>query len=270
MSNLHEIRFCKIHEVDLLSTFINDHWKQNHILSTDKPLLDWQHLDTTNKRYNFVVAYNKNDDCFDAVLGFIPTAQYDHALNNEKNIWLTIWKVVENKKNTGGLGLSLLNHLTQKINPHSIISVGINKTVSKLYQSLGFNIGHLDHYFLQNPDIKKYKIMRIDQSAVNEKEAPNQNYQLRKIQSLNLINEKKFSYYPKKSKEYFTNKYSRHPTYDYHYYGVFHHNNLLACFVIRPIYIDGACCLRIVDFYIDHEQAFNKIWMNALFQVGGE
>ena len=28
--------------------------------------------------------------------------------------------------------------------------------------------------------------------------------------------------------------------------------------------------LRIVDFYIDHEQAFNKIWMNALFQVGGE
>lgn len=28
--------------------------------------------------------------------------------------------------------------------------------------------------------------------------------------------------------------------------------------------------LRIVDFYTDHEQAFNKIWMNALFQVGGE
>ncbi len=28
--------------------------------------------------------------------------------------------------------------------------------------------------------------------------------------------------------------------------------------------------LRIVDFYTDHEQVFNKTWMNALFQVGGE
>ena len=28
--------------------------------------------------------------------------------------------------------------------------------------------------------------------------------------------------------------------------------------------------LSIVDFYTDHEQAFNKIWMNVLFQPGAE
>lgn len=248
MENVHEIRFCRISEFDLLVKFINNHWKQNHILAVDRQLLNWQHLDVLNDRYNFVVAYNKNDFCFDGILGFIPTCQYDKSLAKEKDTWLAIWKVIQNKNNTSGLGISLLEYLIKENNPRSIMSIGINDKVSILYKKLGFNVGYLNHYFLRNPGVSRYNIMFPGQCANREKALSNKKYKLSQIESLDFIDDKLFDYYPRKSKKYFINRYSKHPIYRYYYYGLFADRKLKACFVIRPIKVNDSCCLRVVDF----------------------
>ena len=54
----YEIRYCKLSEVDKLQQFIDKYWKKNHILAHNKELLDYQHKNTLENRYNFVVAHN--------------------------------------------------------------------------------------------------------------------------------------------------------------------------------------------------------------------
>ena len=74
---MHEIRFCQYDELNLLQDFLTKNWNKRHVLVSCKKLLQWQHYNTREKIINFVVAYNKNSKEFDAILGFIPTSQYD-------------------------------------------------------------------------------------------------------------------------------------------------------------------------------------------------
>ena len=52
----YDLRICRKEELTALQKFINDHWKNNHLLATNKVLMDWQHLDRKNQLYNFVIA----------------------------------------------------------------------------------------------------------------------------------------------------------------------------------------------------------------------
>ena len=64
--------------------------------------MKWQHGDFRKKIINFVVAFNKESKEFDAILGFIPTSQYDSSIGNN-DIWLAIWKVKAKYAKTGDL-----------------------------------------------------------------------------------------------------------------------------------------------------------------------
>ena len=55
----YDIRFCDISEYDKIVNFINNYWQKGHIFTKSKELLDWQHLDKWNNRYNFVIASDK-------------------------------------------------------------------------------------------------------------------------------------------------------------------------------------------------------------------
>lgn len=55
----YNIHFCSIGEVDKLVDFLKKYWRENHIFVLSRKLLDWQHLDEGNNRYNFVVAKEK-------------------------------------------------------------------------------------------------------------------------------------------------------------------------------------------------------------------
>src|SRR5574344_1733771 len=86
-------------EYGKLVAFIDKYWKRNHALVMSKPLLDFQHLDAENGCYNFIVAENTQTNEYDALIGFISTAQYDSALKSNGDYWGAIWKIRQDIRN---------------------------------------------------------------------------------------------------------------------------------------------------------------------------
>jgi len=69
----YELRFCRADEREQLVDFLRKYWRENHIFVLRPDLLDWQHLDRKNNRYNYVVAQHRKSGDFHSILGFVPT-----------------------------------------------------------------------------------------------------------------------------------------------------------------------------------------------------
>ena len=151
------IDFCKENELQKLQKFINNHWSPNHIMSSSNRLMAWQHHDKKNKRYNFVIAKHKKTGKIHAILGFFPTSQYDSSLKYT-DLALAIWKVRDDVK-TIGLGVSLIDFLSNKINPRTLYGIGVNPRVVPIYKYMGFKVGKMNHYYIVNKEKKDFHLI---------------------------------------------------------------------------------------------------------------
>ena len=115
------IKILECHQEDIAEVmdFIHLHWKQNHILSQDRNLFDWQYKAQENK-LNFVIA--KEGKELLGILGYIKNSRYDNALKERDVVWLALWKVRENSP--AGLGLKLYKKLVS-LEPDCIIAVNV-------------------------------------------------------------------------------------------------------------------------------------------------
>lgn len=255
------IRFCKIEEIEKLQQFLNDYWVKDHILSKHKELLEFQHLNKIENQINYVVAVTAAGE-FTAVLGFIPTFQFSsppkesaasggegNSLNPKSyplnpDIWLAIWCRAPHA--TKGVGMQLYDFLVQHYQPRSIAAIGINDKIKQTYKNIGFTTGKLSQYYYQKaknkiskipfPDNYTYKLSRGDIKCLGDFENP--------IESLSI---------PTKNKEYFINRYTNHPVYEYDFLGIYQNGKLVDIIVMRVNYVIitefASCCLRIVDAY---------------------
>jgi len=230
----------KCDSIEILQ-FIKEHWSENHIFIKHEGLFTWQHLQ--DETLNFVAARNIEKDTIDAILGYISTQQYDIDLKTN-DYWGAIWKIKEGTP--PGLGMLLLSYLNNNADNVTYSAIGISEIAKKIYVFLGYNVGHLNHYYFSNTKIKHLEI------SENAKITP---YQEKKSNSvfkeiLNL-NEKKLehSYTPGKSIQYLVNRYQNHPIYKYRFFGVYNNDDLLSIWVIRKQFMNSSSCLRIVDMY---------------------
>jgi len=249
---MHEIRFCNIDEYSLLINFIDKNWKKDHIFTRDKKLLDWQHLSKENNRYNFVVAYNKETEEFDAILGFIPLCHYDKDLQEYNEIWLAIWKVKDSMSNKVS-GIQLLFYLNSKLKPKTICSVGITEEVRSIYDAFKYKRGFLKHFYITSSNYKS-NISNIKHKVENKVE--NKNYEIKEIsfeENIEIFNKiiSRAGRHIVKSATYISNRFIKHPTYKYKIYGIFIENQLKAFFISRKITVNNSSVIRIVDYYGD-------------------
>ncbi len=178
-------------------------------------------------------------------MGFIPISHYDNKLANNLDYWLTLWKADENAPS--GTGFALLRQLEKCFTPRSIVIVGNNSTVRKLYQALGYTTGVLNHYYIPNPNITALQIgenlssYNLERSSIRSHKTKIKEISLQDIVNLNT------DYYPQKSKAYIENRYVKHPYYQYTLYGAYNHDLLVAVIVVRTIKVNNSCCMRIVD-----------------------
>ncbi len=260
----YNINYCLESELPELQQFINDYWKNNHVLATSKKLMDWQHYDDETKIYNFIIAKHNKTNRIHAILGFIPTYHYDKSIKNV-DLWLTIWKVRDEIK-FSGLGLILLNFLVSKKHPHSISVTGINKETVPVYKHLGYTVGLLDHYYIVNEHMKTFFIIEGYKKQINlENKIDNKKFILfiNKTDFICLKNEidqllPRINR-PQKSYNYIYNRYLCHPIYKYLFYGIIQNNALLAIIIIRLISYKSSNILRLVDF-IGKENSLNGIY----------
>lgn len=235
------ISFCTNEDFNKLQKFINEKWKENHILAVDKNLMDFQHK--SREGYNFVISKNESSE-ITGILGFIPSSKFDEDLRPKTDIWLAIWKVDEEKAEPG-IGFALLKWLENQIQPQSIGSIGINTDVKRIYDILGYHTGVLKQYFILNPDITDYKIANFNKEQTNIHASPSTSF-VKEI-TIGDLEQLNFSYNPSKSKRYIEKRYLSHPYYKYLLFGVYDQDILKAVLVIRKIIANESSCMRIVD-----------------------
>jgi len=227
-----EIREGSITDLENIKLFISKNIRREHILSKSDELLKWLYLNDSG--INFILA--EDDVKIIAILGFIPNNRFDSSLTDL--ISGSIWAVSE--KAPPGIGLLLLKYLFKTYNPMIYLSLGISVDSRKILSRLGHRIFSLNHF------------------VYHAKENFNSNTRFC-LEINNSIFEKiDHNYLPKKSFDFFDNKYLSNPFYQYIIINLDNHSFVVG----RIIQLKKSKIFRIVDFYGDF---FSADCMNAVF-----
>lgn len=251
----YDTHFCALNEIEDVVSFLDRYWKKGHILVKSRKLLDWQHLDIINKRYNFVVARNKQSSEIHALMGFIPTNFFDSSIQNVL-VWGAIWKIREDVA-PAGLGIYLWQFLTNKIKFDTWISFGISEDAKKNNKMMGLRICAADNYFFVNPNIKDFKIAYGIESFQNLDSEDKEGYTLTEvtIDDYELLSDNEDCFNcvkPYKTKLYYLNRFFLHPYYKYRCFAIKQQNTIRAFFFVRESPAEGANCLRLVEYVGDY------------------
>jgi len=232
----------------LIQKFIDTYWKKGHILSRDNKFFDYQHI-SSNGTVNFVVAKNSQTDKLIGILGFIPTNQFD-TRNTKFKIWLALWKAIKIDSNKL-VGSSMIRFIIDIYPNHIIESLGVNDNVLIIYKKLGFKVGQAQQFYLLNPEISKFKLVKNPVfSSCQSAKIPHVELSEMTSKAFNQIKKSFFSD-PFKSKIYYINRYEKHPYFQYMFFGLYKNGNLMAIYILRLIEINNASCLRVIDYIGD-------------------
>ena len=232
------IRFAKIEDIDKIMQFINDEWKQNHILARDKSFFEYMYV--IDGKVNFVIS-SDNNETINGILGFIP---YDKKY---EQISFAVWKALRSVD--GMVGMALLNFIEKELRPNIITTPGINaKTTIPIYRFLGYEVGKMKHYYRIVPR-ENYKIAVIHNTEVK-------NVLLKTdiiFKEINLFEDyKNFDIMFEKEaikKEfwYIERRYFSHPIYKYRCFLLQRKNEKPLVIIVREQEINTNKCLRVVD-----------------------
>jgi len=247
------IRQAKLSDQFDLMSFIQEFWKPNHILGTDKDFFAYEHI--TSDKINFFIAVSKSTKEIIAIQGFIP---YDHYPGS--HICGVITKV-HPKKAIPLLGIELMRRMLDHTQPSSYCGIGTNpKTMIPLVKKFfKRNTGIMDHFCLVNHEIDSPKILTIPTKTKIVNQNKNNHHEHIEKNNFNLINKEEIKecfhklrpdiLLPKKSLQYIFKRYFNHPKYSYGCIAIDVKNgtekNLL---ITREISYNNTKALRIIDF----------------------
>lgn len=248
---MHDIKIASAEETGAVQDFIRRYWKEDHIFVTSKEMLLWQHSSSdTPHALNFVIAKDKGSGTVDAINGFISTSHFDSDLESCRDFWLAIWKRREDISDVT-LGIRLFYFVQQTFVPRSIGVVGLSEVAATLYARLGFQVGHLNQYFILNRNIASPTIAVDKGFEFSELHAPSP-YTITEVSGSDMRAMKKITpgkWVPTKSIRFLLNRYVRHPVYKYRVFAVLEAGVPRCLIVMRAAHAQGSSCLRIVDFY---------------------
>ncbi|MCR5367237.1 hypothetical protein [Eubacterium sp.] len=247
----YDIRFCNEDEYEDLRDFLQKYWREDHIFVKSKEIFDFQHLDKVNHRYNYVIARNKKNNEIHAILGFVPTYQFDSSIKKVM-VWPCIWK---NRKdvNRKGLGVTMYYHLKEHISIETISILGISEAALSIYKHWNFQTGKIEQYVMPNFHMKDSLAKGLSEAYGSFKDSSEDTLHLKeigldeymKIEDDSSIFEEYKEY---KTKEYYINRFFKHPTYHYMFLMIHENNNPISIIIARACGNRGNKCLRIVDF----------------------
>lgn len=241
---------CTLEDRGDLMHFIRDYWGATHVLARSHALLDWQHRDEANNRYNFIAARDSNKGIV-GILGFILASRYDPALANDaETLWLTTWKVRPDFAH--GLGLLLLRKLDSMLAPKWIGTVGLNPATTGIYRALGYQVGMLTRHYMLNSTIVDYRLSTVPAefrkaanltSCAKFLELDRNNFWT-STDGLGLDANRQV---PRKTTAYIHARYLSHPFYGYRAFLIVDRGHA-GIAVLRECSHQGASAIRVVDY----------------------
>jgi hypothetical protein len=243
-----EIRKAKDSDIQHIMDFIGIHWRKGHILSENKPFMEWQHK--SNEGFNFIVAVSNG--LIVAVLGYINNQRYDQNCGL-KTIWLALWKVKKDLK-VSGLGLKLIKILEAEEQPDILACNGTLSLQWPIYRLLRFKVFSLKCFYLVNSLVPK-KIMgssELEPGNIVNSNSRELSSVMSRVNS-NELKDIEWGTYTElneivKTPYYFDKRYLRHPVYDYRVYKITGATHLDSLIATRIVKYDDSKVLRIIDF----------------------
>jgi hypothetical protein len=233
---------------------IRNHWDSNHILAHNKDFFLYMFGGDKNN-INMILAEDVSTHNMAGFLGY-----FKYTATMPFDVALVMWKAITNR---GMLGLSMLQHLIDNLQPRFIFSVGINPdTAMPIYKALHFYTGKLDHYY-RISDNNEYKIAQIIKKyilPVTSSELDVLNIETPEIFDYTIELDSRDRKYPYKDNEYFYHRFFHYPIYKYIVYAIISKGKkkARAFFVGREIEKFGVKIFRIVE-YIGSEGYFAGI-----------
>ncbi len=251
----YDIHFCGKEEVEDLIEFIDLYWKKDHIFVLSRSLFDWQHYDSKKERYNFVVARSRKNGEIHSILGFVPTSQFDDSIERTQ-VWPCIWKSRDDI-HVKGLGVSLYHYMKTHLDIETIAILGISEIALSIYKHWNFSTGKIEQYYY--PNMEHTENLSCHMQKPDPMEKPDREWGIKEVaadeyekleENHRIFHE--ISVY--KSKNYYINRYYRHPIYQYLFYAIMNGGNIDSIIVARECGNGTSRCLRIVDCIgrIDH------------------
>lgn len=247
----YDIRFCREDEYDDLKEFLRKYWKENHIFVLSKEVFDFQHLDEENHRYNYVIARNHDDNEIHALLGFVPTSQFDHSIKRTM-VWPCIWKNRDDIKRKG-LGVSMYHYLKNHIEIETISILGISEVALSIYKHWNFNTGKIEQYVMPNFEAEEHLSSGLKEVYSSFECDTEDTLVLEQIdderyKSISDDAEMFKKYGDYKSKIYYINRFLKHPVYKYYFLAIASQEDIKAVIITRKCGDGTYSCLRIVDY----------------------
>lgn len=254
----YEIRLAKYSDIDNIMSFINDHWREGHIMAKDRTLFEYEYVDGDN--VNFVIAIDKNTQLIEGIFGFLNCSHTTDAA--KKDIWGSMWKVVDNHDNIPLLGIELARRVYALTGCRTQIGNGanLNTTVPLRRIFFGDKVVKMQQYYYLNTEIDQYQIALIKEKNSVDYLVPKNDITLTRFKSIDDL-KKNFNIdsvesIPYKDYWYINKRFFRHPYYKYDVYGLQDEDRQInALMMTRSIECNGRKILRIVD-YIGNQKLF--------------
>ena len=249
--SLYTFKYVPASELHKLQAFIDSHWKKNHCLAISRELMDFQHYNSESDSYNFIVAENNQTKEYDAIVGFIPTSQFDPSLASEGDYWGAIWKIRDDVDNPeiNAAGFYIWKSLLKLPGFHSYAAIAISDIAKRIYKIYRINLDYLRCYYMLNPDVADFRIAdNVAPEHLPDPADSDPEYEIKPIADLRDVT-LSHSYKPKKTIPYLINRYKNHPFYHYDFYGIYRGDELKAILITRTVAANGSTALRIVDVY---------------------
>lgn len=245
---IYKFKICEKEDLPRLLTFIDTYWKKNHILVRSKDILDFQYYNRETGKYDFVLAENTQTGELDGIRGWIRVDQYDPALAQYDEVWSAVSKVRTDVDNNEIKVLG--SYLWRYLEKHKGFgTVGISHFSFAMHTAIRHKTCSLDQYFILNRETKEFEVAVIPEDYQFPSVMKESGWHLREFEDINDVPDDAVpAYYrPFKSKTYFINRFTKHPVYHYHFYGIYAGNDLKTILVGKFVEINGGKILRIVD-----------------------
>ena len=257
----YEIRLAEKEDIDSIMQFINDHWKEGHIMSRSRELFEYEYVD--GEDVNFVLAIDRSTHSIEGIFGFLRCSHTNEF--DKRHIWGSIWKVNTERENMPLLGIELAKRVCPMTESSQQIGNGANPNTTVPLRKLFFKektVKMIQYYFL-NHRMEQYHIAVIQDKWEPKIKTASANIRLQQFYTIEEVkahfNIEKLDAIPYKDNWYLGKRYFQHPWYTYRVYGLAKESGRTeALMVTREIECKGSRILRIVD-YMGNQKLFSEL-----------
>lgn len=239
-----KIRRAVVEDIPAIMKFIEQYWKKDHILATDRKFFDWMYLD--RGKVNFNIAVEEATGELFGVNGFILYNSEDTP-----DVSGALWKARPTEQNPV-LGLDLGNYLRELVHYRHNISVGISKRARKLEILRGREVVELKRYYMLN-ELPEYHIARVKyKPQCSPKMVQSSFVRIENIEDFRqwISEEELKRNTPYKEYRYIRHRYFEHPVYQYCFLGLcVDGDRRKGVFVGRRVEYKGSVAFKIVDYF---------------------